>query len=60
MMFVRPNMGNDWIKSARRFLKFMIEEKRWRRTWLVFGGRFMCVGVIDRYSLEDNDSNVRR
>lgn len=59
-MFVRPNLGSNWVSGARRFLKFMVEEKRWRRDWLAFGNRFMCVGVIDRYALEDNDNSSTR
>lgn len=55
-MYVKPNLGSDWRAGAARFLKYMVEERGWRRTWLVFGARFKCVGVIDAYAFEDNDN----
>jgi hypothetical protein len=55
-MFVKPNLGSDWRIGAMRFLKYMTEDRDWRRTWLAFGPRFMCVGVIAEYALEDNDN----
>lgn len=55
-MYVTPNLGSDWRRGALSFLKFMTEERCWRRTWLAFGARFMCVGVIGSYAFEDNDN----
>jgi hypothetical protein len=57
-MYVKPNLGSDWRKGALSFLKYMTNERHWRRTWLAFGVRFMCVGIIDVYALEDNDNKA--
>ena len=56
-MIVTPNLGNDWRSGAVKFLKYIVEDRGWRRPWVVRGNRFLCVGVIDRYTLEDNDNN---
>lgn len=55
-MYVKPNLGADWRSGAARFLKYMTVERRWRGTWLAFGPRFMRVGTIGSYALEDNDN----
>lgn len=55
---LRPNMQGDWRHGALRFLKYIVEEKGWRRNWLALGRRFFCVGVIDSYDLADNDNGV--
>ena len=57
-MFVKPNLGTDWHAGAMRFLRWITVERHWRRTWIAFGARFMCIGVIDRYTLEDNDNEI--
>jgi hypothetical protein len=55
-MYLKPNLGGDWRVGALRFLTYMRVERGWRRTWLVTGPLFMCVGVIERFALDDNDN----
>ncbi len=46
-MYVIPILGDDWHLGAKRFLKYMIDERGWKRNWLVSGSRFLCLGIID-------------
>jgi hypothetical protein len=56
---VRPNLGAvSWWVGIRKFLAFMRDDRRWRRHWIISGRDVMCVGVIECYSLEDNDNRA--
>jgi hypothetical protein len=55
-MKLRVNIGTNWRTGVLHFLKYISEERRWRRTWMCFGDQFECIGVIDGYNIQDNDN----
>jgi hypothetical protein len=54
-----PQINARWRHKITHFLKWIREDRRWRRHWIIFGYKFTCVGVIMPRTRHANDNGPR-
>lgn len=47
---------DKWRRNMARFLRFMREEKGWRRHWIIFRQVVTCIGVASPPPRPKNDN----